>query len=443
MVVLVAASSCATTPRFGGQVSRVTSPNFDAIGDVSPHRLEVEVRRLETLFDVFTLFFGPGLAPTNRLRVVVMNAGEPAEFIEGAGGFVTTEAFEPLIITSVAEDLLAFSVNTHELVHAISRRALPWQPRWFAEGIAGLFEDATFERDGSVKMGRWSDVPSWASLDDLFSWNDRIPSQEETGRLYATARALLFYLANRDEPRLQALLEALRQRQSSEVLLERLFPRAERPELLERMKAFVAEGKYSAWSTRGASAGSSTREADLAAWEVLLWRSRLFFVTGHRQEARAALDEATRLAPMPRPPALVAERVERERLVDDAELVDSPLVHLALAESSERSLGEQLAAAAKATERLPTSGLAAHRHAVALRKARRLEAALAESERAASLAPTTPEPIFEQARILSLLGQCARARSTFSMALAATESPDPGWLRQRRGEVLAACEDAP
>jgi hypothetical protein len=426
----------------GVPVVRATSPHFAAIGDVPQERLELELRRLEQLYDVFAVFFRSEPKAGQVVRVAVMREGEPAEFIEGAGGFVTHDALEPVVITSVGEDDRWFVTNTHELVHLLSRFALPVQPRWFAEGIASLFEDAHFQRDGSVKMGTWRDVTSWVSLDELLAWDERPVSVADSGPFYETARAVLFYLANRDEARLTQLLDGMRARRPTAELYADLFPPDERLALLEKVKAFVAERKYSAWKTELLRTAEVRPGAPVEPWEVALWRSLLFRVTGNQRAAHEALLEARARARPPLPPALVAELVEREQpvVVDDT---PEPLVRLARAASLVRSYSEQLDDARAAVAGLPHSALAALRLAVAARAARRYDEALSSARRAAELAPWATQAVFEQSRALAGLHRCAEAREAFTAAIGMLEAPEPSWVTRQQRDIVDACRESP
>lgn len=434
-------SGCAAQ-RFGAgvDVMQVTSTHFEAIGDVPTQRLELEVGRLEQLYDVFAVFFKAEPHLGQRIRVAVMREQEPAEFVDDAGGFVTTGALDPFVITSVGEDSRFFVTNAHELVHLLSAYALPGQPRWFSEGIASFFEDAHFQTDGSIKMGTWRDVYVWTSVDDLLSWDSRPVRLADSGPLYATSRALLFYLANRDEQRLERLLEGLRGRRPVAELYAELFPAEERVALLERVKAFVAEQKFSAWRTRLLRESSLSTPRRLEPWEVALWRSQLFRATGRYALAHTALLEAKAQAPKPEPPALMAERIERGEWVDAPDAPE-PLVQLALSEADDRSYAERLFAARAATTQLPTSALAFLRLARAARTVRQYDEALVAARQAAALAPWSTAAVFEQSRALSGLGRCREASAAFSLALGMLESPEPSWVTKQQKAIVQGCRE--
>lgn len=435
-------SSCASQRfGYGADVLQMTSTHFEVIGDVPAKRLELEVGRLEQLYDVFAVFFRAEPRSGQRIRVAVMGETEPSEFVEGAGGFVTTNALEPVVITGVGEDARFFVTNAHELVHLLSAYALPVRPRWFSEGIAEFFEDAHFQPDGSIKMGTWRDVSVWTSVDDLLSWDSRPVKLADSGPLYATSRAVVFYLANRDEQRLERLLEGMRARRPIAELHAELFPADERVALLERVKAFVAEQKFSAWKTRLLREPELSAPRRLEAWEVSLWRSQLFRATGRYDAARAALTQAKAQAPMPEPGALLAERIELGERVDAAST--EPLVQLALAEADDRSYAERLFAARAATARLPLSALAFLRLARAAQAVRHFDEALVAARQASSLAPWSTDAIFEESRALAAMGRCQEATAAFSLAVGMIESPESSWVTTQQRELMQRCGQPP
>lgn len=439
---LGALSGCAAQ-RFGAgvDVMQVTSTHFEAIGDVPAQRLELEVSRLEQLYDVFAVFFKAEAHPGQRIRLAVMREGEPAEFVDDAGGFVTRGVLEPFVITSVGDDSRFFVTNAHELVHLLSAYALPGQPRWFSEGIASLFEDAHFQSDGSIKMGTWRDVYVWTSVDDLLTWDSRPVRLADSGPLYATSRALLFYLANRDEQRLERLIEGLRARRPVAELYADLFPSDERVALLERVKAFVAEQKFSAWRTRLLRESSSSTLRRLEPWEVSLWRSQLARATGRYALSQTALVDAKTQAPKPEPAPLMAERIERGEWVED--VVPEPLVQLALAGADDRSYTEHLVAARNATTQLPLSALAFLRLARAARAVRQHDEALVAARQASSLAPWSTAAVFEESRALSGLGRCREASAAFSVAVGMLESPEASWVTKQQRDIVQSCREHP
>ena len=229
MLALVWSSGCAHRFGIGVDVHEVHTAHFDAYGDVGPERLSAEVNKLEMLWDVFALHFSAVDAVERaRASVFIMREGEPDEFEPFSGGFVTN-GLEPVVVASVPDTErtkgLDVSVNTHELVHFISAYSLTGQPRWLSEGLAELFEDATFVRPDTVRMGQWLwDPTEYVSLDALFDWSKKpVPLDQARGH-YATARAVLLYLANRDEVRLNKLYQGLQRGEPYEALEASLFP---------------------------------------------------------------------------------------------------------------------------------------------------------------------------------------------------------------------------
>lgn len=438
-VVVMMASSCATTTRFGEgvEVHHVSSPHFEAIGDVPPVRLELEVRRLEQMFDVFTTFFQAQPAEGQKISVVIMREKEPLEFVANASGFVSVFQEAPILVSSVSlADGRSYFVNTHELVRVVASYAIPSPPRWFNEGIAGYFEDASFEKNGAVKMGRWARVPTWVPLDELFTWQDHPASPERISARYASARGFLFFLANRDEARLQRLLAGLRQARPLTELYAELFPPDERAALLERAKAFVEEQKYSAWQTDLLRTAAVEHHPLLRPWEVQLWRSRIFRSLDRTAQMNLALRRAQAEAPTPMPELLAAELLWHDLPAPNGPR--SALTHLALADAIDQSFEEQLSAAELAVKGFPSSGFAWYLLARARSKVRDQAGALVAVDRAVALAPYSHNIRMLRVRVLLKLHRCDEARAAFATAIGVLESVEPGrfdgWSRD-----LEAC----
>lgn len=425
--VVVMASSCATTTRFGEgvEVHHVTSPHFDAIGDIPAARLELEVRRLEQMFDVFTTFFHAQPPESHKVSVFVMREKEPLEFVSNSLGFVTVFQQAPILVSSVSlTNGRSSFVNTHELVHVVTSYAMPSPPRWFKEGIASYFEDASFEKNGAVKMGRWVSVPTWVPLDELFTWQEHPASAERESARYDSARGLLFYLANRDEARLQRLLEGLRQATPLAELYAELFPPEEREALLVRAKDFVEEQKYSAWQTDLLRTADIQHHPPLAPWEVQLWRSRIFRGLNRAYPMNEALRRARASAPTPMPEALAAELLWHDLPAPTDP--HSALTQLALADALDQSYEEQLAAAEKAVKALPSSGFAWYLLARARSKVRDQTGALLAVDRAVALAPFSHDIRMLRVRVLLKLQRCDEARGAFAQAIGVLESVESG-----------------
>lgn len=437
-ILCVTSAACAT-PRFGvgKTVNHVESPHFDAVGDLPVERLEVELIRLEQLYDVFTTYFQAQPEEHQRLPVVVMGEDEVSEFIDGAGGFVGKYRLEPVLVTSVGEDRRAFGLNTHELVHLLSSFALPHQPRWFAEGMATYLEDAYFESGGTIKMGLWRRPSEWVSIDELLTWELHPKAVKDEWPRYESARALLFFLANRDEPRLMRLVKGLRTRQPLLELYAEVFPPEERVALLERAKAFIEEERFSAWRTSLVRTAAVTRLAPLEPWEVELVRMRVFEAAGRTSKSLEALFAARAAGPIPMPTEIAAELVWRDwpAPADPAQ----PLVQLALSDAIDRSFLERLAAAEAATAGLPNSAFAWHRLSVARLWLRDAAGALSAVERAASLAPQARDVLLTRVEALVQLNRCVEARAGLVTAMGVSESPNAALLDEWEDFLARRC----
>ncbi|HEY0479002.1 MAG TPA: DUF1570 domain-containing protein [Kofleriaceae bacterium] len=111
--------------------------------------------------------------------------------------------FQPTILLSTESLDYDRRVTIHELAHVISFDALPVQPRWFAEGLAGYFETMQLDEDtGAFDLGgarsdflRLLRQPAGIMpIADLFACTEL---QCLDTRFYPTAWTLFAYLANR------------------------------------------------------------------------------------------------------------------------------------------------------------------------------------------------------------------------------------------------------
>jgi hypothetical protein len=90
-----------------------------------------------------------------KLHIVVFD--DPSEFDTFAGetvGFhVRVTPFEPLVVMPNAGRIDNWSTLKHELTHYIAMQSMPFQPAWFAEGIAGYFQSARFDSNQRFMVG--------------------------------------------------------------------------------------------------------------------------------------------------------------------------------------------------------------------------------------------------------------------------------------------------
>lgn len=107
------------------------------------------------------------------------------------------KASERLIVMNVG---LGVGTLTHELVHPIVETDFPRVPDWINEGIASLYEQFIWTRDGGITGGKnwrhprliqafWSkQEKDWAQLPNLFGMEDRVFRGDREDLNYAMAR---------------------------------------------------------------------------------------------------------------------------------------------------------------------------------------------------------------------------------------------------------------
>jgi hypothetical protein len=291
----------------GREVRSITTEHFVVTSDlaVKDHRREAE--RLELLWDTFAAFFGTDV-PRARIPVVVLDGSSTVQhFASGYVGFVLRRGPTVLVVGAAGEDDDGrASTNAHELTHLVSAYLLPRQPRWVAEGLGTLFEDATFRGARTVKMGRWNAGRAQRAfyegahtLGELQQWGGlRFDGSED--RLYASAWAWLHYLVNRDEARLQRLFAGLRSEKPIEQVMAEVFPPEDAQRLHAEVTSYLGNARYRGWETSLRRNPKLEEPVVLAPWEVHALRSRLFL----RDEEAVKREEqqAVALAPTPLPP---------------------------------------------------------------------------------------------------------------------------------------------
>jgi hypothetical protein len=141
--------------------------------------------------------------PTGQLPVVALDRGwneVAAEDVEGF--FLPSVIFRPLVVMKAGSELSDEVVIKHELVHFYSRKVIPHQPRWLAEGLATYFQTIEYDSAaGRITVGKPpSDLLAVASrraLVDarrLFAATE-IP-EDDRNAFYPTAWLAVHYLMN-------------------------------------------------------------------------------------------------------------------------------------------------------------------------------------------------------------------------------------------------------
>ncbi|HEY4239901.1 MAG TPA: hypothetical protein VGM88_08800 [Kofleriaceae bacterium] len=184
----------------------VTSPHFIVWTDSSEARARVLAQQMEDYRRAIlhVLFMGkdPGAPPT--LVFALRDAEEVGAYLQkqfvayAAGG---GRLYQPVILVDADTPDADNSVFVHELTHAITFGVIPYQPKWFAEGLAGYFATVRPRIGGdAVEIGRPLDY-----VVERLRTNPRTPTSalfacRETACMddmfYATTWQVFAYLAS-------------------------------------------------------------------------------------------------------------------------------------------------------------------------------------------------------------------------------------------------------
>lgn len=458
VVVSVLVSGCAAhrfeCERHGGRPAiRMQSDHFTVTSDLPADELLVEVRRLERLWDAYSVFFQYEPTTTARVPVLVSKDEAAAEFMPNTGGFFFA-SIEPLFVTTVRDydvsgKTVRRSSSAHELVHLVSRYWLPRQPRWVAEGLAVYLGDVDFTREHVVRFGRWqwNDRSSVHPLAELWAWDEGAPADEAP--LYQSAWAWLHYLANREETRLARLWYALRTQPSPRAAFDSVFPAEEQAALHEKVVAYVAEGRYRGWESRLLRDPNVSAATPVAPWEVHLLRRRIMQSAGLRSDVKRESQRATEVAPSPLPPAVEVARAQdtsfgparTDVLLRHQQL---PEALLALGVAPDLDDDAQLAWLEKAVATAPDSAaaqLSFARAALARDDARSLAAA----QQAVALAPWSLDARLAEATALGQRARCADAFTALESAASLGDERSPNVtkrLAETQRQVAKRCQEA-
>jgi hypothetical protein len=217
-LVPLALSACALqrVPLHGRPWQRLESPHFALYTDLAPAAAEQQACDLERLLAALhdTGWDATGPLPS-RVNVVVTADRTTFESLGGVerGGYhMPSELFEPWIVMPAPAHGEGNETLAHELTHYIAFQAMPYQPPWFAEGLATYFQTAHFtDRDtfelGSAPRGLYA----WIAHDHAFSPSQLLRGVDDplSTRFYASAWLFAHYLMNErpeDFARFQELL---------------------------------------------------------------------------------------------------------------------------------------------------------------------------------------------------------------------------------------------
>lgn len=370
---------------------RARTAHFTLYSDLPRERCEQHARELEQLLHAF-LQHGWTVKGELGLQLNVAIFAHERDFRRFARGnfsgyFVPSALFEPWAVMPADDSPAMFDTLRHELTHHIAFSAMPNQPAWLAEGLAGFFETARFEGDqfvvGSVPIRHFRTLQYGGRLDAealLTPW-----PLEERERHYATAWLLVHYLMSKRDEAFVGYQTALARGSAPELAFARFFPDLTVSALDRTLASYARRESYDTYavSLQKPKVAVHTEEltrADLYALEAILESSCMD--CQHRDEqVRANMRRALERDPM----HLHANAFE--------------LLSVA------RHEPEQLARTAALCERHPHAWLAWFSHARLAHELAQPALALTAIRRAIGLAPRQPYPRLLAAEIYARAGQ--------------------------------------
>jgi hypothetical protein len=223
----------------------------------------------------------------------------PPQFIAHAWG-PQNMLWQPIVTLSTESLEKDIRIVTHELTHVVAYSAIPVEPQWFAEGLAGYFETVRIDVAGKkAELGRPLDFrlqeihrKGLMPIAQLFACSKPTCMDD---RFYASAWAVVTYLVNQHPTELVQYLQRLHETTEDQqaALWDEVFPTLP-PSVLEKqvsqwiaygsvqIRSYTVEYKAAPFAERPLTAGDA-----LAARGVLRW---LFAPTVMSDETTKALD---------------------------------------------------------------------------------------------------------------------------------------------------------
>lgn len=286
----------------------LTSEHFDVWTNAAPDRARVLVQTMEHLRQVVLgVSFFHGDVKGKSLVVAFQTIDEvhqyvPPQFIAHAwtGNNVV---FEPVIVLAAESLENDRRIVTHELTHVIAFNAIPSQPAWFAEGIAGYFETIRLdEAHATIDVGvplenrmRQLQEDGLTPAAELFAC-DRPACMDN--RFYATTWALITYLLNEHPAQLGQYMDRLVQTPAAEQaqLWSAVFPDLPADKLDHELARWVHYGSIKVLKYTVALRDSPVTEAPAAEADVLAAKGLLHYLNGP-QVPSAEIAQALTLDP--------------------------------------------------------------------------------------------------------------------------------------------------
>lgn len=150
MAFALSSSACASAQQGAGGWQEVTTPHFHISTDLDESSALETARRLEETRAALLAVAWPGAAdPPGRTEMLIARSKQLARFMPAlSDGFaVRSTQFPPMIVFAPGGTGVIPDVVPHELAHNLSHWFLPFQPRWFAEGLAVYLQTVRYDAD--------------------------------------------------------------------------------------------------------------------------------------------------------------------------------------------------------------------------------------------------------------------------------------------------------
>ena len=302
------AQSAATSSSSPASWRELTSEHFDVWTNAAPDRARKLVETMEHLRQVVLgVSFFHGDVKGRSFVVAFQSIDEvhqyvPVQFIAHAWSDRNV-VFEPVIVLAAESLDHDRRIVTHELTHVIAFNAIPSQPAWFAEGIAGYFETVRLdEAHATIDVG----VPLENRLrqlqDDGITPSTQLFACDHPecmdARYYATTWALMTYLVNEHPTQLGEYMDRLVQTPAADQarLWPEVFPDLPPQKLDHELAKWVHYGSIKVQKYNVALRDSSVTEAPAAEADVLAAKGLLRYLSAP-QTPSAEIAKALTLDP--------------------------------------------------------------------------------------------------------------------------------------------------
>ena len=462
------ASGCAahrqqvTCPTEGGPAWReLTSAHFRMRTDMERKAADETLLQLERYRRALLLAWGEDFDPPGRVDVIALrHLSELAEFRKDISGFFASREEGPLLVITgdggyaLGDAKADLGTTLHELAHYLSRYAMPRQPRWFSEGLAGYLETVYVSADGQrVTLGRapphlyaYARRNYRLQLPQLWQWDSSAPARDEVARHYASSWLWVHYLLNHHEDRMADFQTRLARLEEPRAAFAQAFSGVDWGREQLELESYVRVGRASVLELPMPALEVRASERPLEAAEVHALRTELAaYGSAPAKEREAMMDREVATALREAPQSYHAQRLE-------AWAESDPKRQLALARALTRNHPEQSGAWKLLGEVLALHAPeAAEERAAALARGLQLapdsapllnalgwhfvgrrdfSRALPLGKRAVELAPWSPEYLDTYAAALAGLGRCAAALVYQGQAVSALSEDAPAPYRK-------------